>query len=122
MKQHCIVYDLTIFGLIGDIIPVHLQNAMQQKGEAEQRAAVSQVDLELRQARQQLIDARREAADSRLEVDRLKTWVLLLSLSCCPSLAARSMVCLTLLVTPEHMMVLLHKVSNSSGCVPVTIP
>lgn len=76
-----------------------LQNAMQQKlqqavqdqkqkGEAEQRAAVSQVDLELRQARQQLIDARREAADSRLEVDRLKTWVLLLSLKCCQVLLA----------------------------------
>lgn len=61
-----------------------LQNAMQQKlqkavqdqkqkGEAEQRAAVSQLDLELRQARQQLVDARREANDSRLEVDHLKT-------------------------------------------------
>lgn len=81
-------------GLVGDIVSVGLQSAMQQKlqqavqdqkqkGEAEQRAAVSQVDLELRQARQQLIDARREAADSRLEVDRLKTWVLSLSLACC---------------------------------------
>lgn len=61
-----------------------LQNAMQQKlqkavqdqkqkGEAEQRAAVSQLDLELRQARQQLVDARREANDSRLEIDHLKT-------------------------------------------------
>ena len=44
-----------------------------QKSEAEQRAAVSQLDLELRQARQQLVDARREANDSRLETDHLKT-------------------------------------------------
>lgn len=77
---------------------VGLQNAMQQKlqqavqdqkqkGEAEQGAAVSQLDLELRQARQQLVDARREATDARLEIDHLKTWVLLLSSdvanSCC---------------------------------------
>ena len=80
-----------------------LQKAVQdqkQKGEAEQRAAVSQLDLELRQARQQLVDARREANDSRLEIDHLKMYLFLLlsnvansrcvlySLFCCHCLIA----------------------------------
>ncbi|KAL3133524.1 hypothetical protein ABBQ38_007377 [Trebouxia sp. C0009 RCD-2024] len=52
-----------------------LQQAVQdqkQKGETEQRAAVSQLGLELQQARQQLVAVRKEASDSKLEVDSLK--------------------------------------------------
>lgn len=52
-----------------------LQQAVQdqkQKGEAEQRAAVSQLGLELQQARQQLVAVRKEASDSKLEIDALK--------------------------------------------------
>ena len=64
------------FGGSQSAMQQRLQQAVQdqkQKGEAEQRAAVSQLDLELRQARQQLVDARREASDAKLEVDALRT-------------------------------------------------
>ncbi len=58
-----------------DAIQRELQQAVQrekQKGESEQRAAVSQVTLQLQQATQQLADARKASHTAQLEVDTLK--------------------------------------------------
>ena len=43
-----------------------------QKGEAEQRAAVNQLNLQLQQATQQLADARKTTHTAQLEVDSLR--------------------------------------------------
>ena len=56
-----------------------------QKGEAEQRAAVSQLGLELQQARQQLVAVRKEASDSKLEIDSLKRYAFARLLCLCIS-------------------------------------
>ncbi len=52
-----------------------MQQAVQRekhRGEAEQRAAVSQLNLQLQQATQELADARKATHTAQLEVDSLK--------------------------------------------------
>ncbi|DBA74240.1 TPA: hypothetical protein ACH3X1_011028 [Trebouxia sp. C0004] len=57
-----------------DAVQREMQQAVQRekhRGEAEQRAAVSQLDLQLQQATQQLADARKATHTAQLEVDSL---------------------------------------------------
>ena len=71
----CIVKFLNRLHLVQDAMQQRLQQDLQhekQKGEADQKAAVSQYSLELQQTRQQLTDAKREANTLKLEVDSLK--------------------------------------------------
>ena len=52
-----------------------MQQAVQRekhRGEAEQRAAVSQLNLQVQQATQELADARKATRTAQLEVDSLK--------------------------------------------------
>lgn len=62
-------------GCLQDATQRELQQAVQrekQRGEAEQRAAVSQLDLQLQQATQQLADARKATHTAQVEIDSLK--------------------------------------------------
>lgn len=61
--------------IVQDTVQRQWQQAVQhekQKGESEQRAAVSQHNLQLQQATQQLADARKATHTAQLEVDSLK--------------------------------------------------
>ena len=61
--------------LLQDAVQREMQQALQHekhKGESEQRAAVSQLNLQLQQATQELADARKATLTAQLEVDSLK--------------------------------------------------
>ena len=61
--------------LLQDSVQREMQQAMQRekhRGESEQRAAVSQLNLQLQQATQQLADARKATHTAQLEADSLK--------------------------------------------------
>ena len=61
--------------IVQDTVQRQWQQAVQhekQKGESEQRAAVSQLNLQLQQATQQLADARKATHTAQLEVDSVK--------------------------------------------------
>ena len=68
LKGNCLL-------VLQDAMQQSMQQAVQQqkqKGDSEQRAAISQLNLDLQQTRQQLADAKKDANTVKLEADSLK--------------------------------------------------